>query len=430
LTAIFFILKSRWDLSYEPEIIYSPDPLPGVCCLPQNLRGPGAANRLAFVSNGNSREADHHHEKCDGRRLPANQWRHIFGGQVAIKWNYVAVGTDTTWRLSFFCGQDIAHFILEGKRLGDSILLNGYWRKLVNTETGRVRLVVPYTAGARQLFSNTPQIARDSIRIEGVFGNGEEVPASRLVLTYDRKLYSAKPFQILAHRSGGRTSDLLPYSENSIGMIRFATQLGATGIEIDARMTSDNVPILYHDNTLNLRLIQKNGLVGDISNYSYQQLYSFVRLIDGQHIPTLREALNSVVYETNIQFVWLDTKYNGSLEPLRQLQAEFLQKAATAGRTLQIVIGLPGQDQLDRFRELPNYTNIPHSVNCRWMMCSPSMPVYGRPAGHWAYRIRKWPRCRQQAARHLSGHLMFRNTLRNSYGKETLMASFPITPPW
>jgi glycerophosphoryl diester phosphodiesterase len=43
-------------------------------------------------------------------------------------------------------------------------------------------------------------------------------------------------FQILAHRGGGRNSDYLGVSENSIEMIDIAERFGSTGIEIDARL--------------------------------------------------------------------------------------------------------------------------------------------------------------------------------------------------
>ncbi|MBZ5856123.1 glycerophosphodiester phosphodiesterase [Flavihumibacter profundi] len=283
----------------------------------------------------------------------------VFGEQVVLKWSYVAEGLDTTYYLSVFCSKDIAYFTVEGKVLGDSILLNGYWRKLTNTQTGIARFSIGANNGAKQLLSPLPEIGKDSIVISGMFGNGQDSPSNKLVLTYQRPVYKGTPLEILAHRSGGRTSDHMPYSENSIGMIKYASQLGATGIELDVRLTRDGVPILYHDNTLNLRLIQKNGLVGAIEDYSYAQLNSLVSLIDGEKIPTLRQALETVLNNTNLHFVWLDTKHDDSLTSMRNLQAEYLQKAKAMGRSLEIVIGLPGEDQLAKFKELPNYDSIP-----------------------------------------------------------------------
>ena len=282
----------------------------------------------------------------------------VFGSQLVLKWSYAVEKNDTIYRVSAFGGQDAAYFLLEGKRLGDSILLNGYWRKLTSTKTGAARLTISHAKGGRQLFSPSPIIGKDSIVVSGVYGEEESAPTTRISFSY-LHVNNTAGFDVLAHRAGGRTSDLLPYSENSLGMIRFAPRLGATGVEIDIRLTKDGEVVLYHDNTLNLRLIQKNGLLGPIENFTYDQLNTYVRLIDGQRIPTLREGLFSILYETPLSFVWIDTKYDGPLDKVKQLQEEFLQRAAAIGRNVQIVIGLPTEETFNRLKELPNYTSVP-----------------------------------------------------------------------
>lgn len=285
-----------------------------------------------------------------------------FGSNAAAKWSYTAEGTDTTYNLSFFCERDASYFICEGKQKDSVILLNGYWRRLVGTETGRIRLTIDKANGGAKILSGVPLLPSDKIIITGSYGNGEAEPTLPIELDYTRPLYRAKPLEIVVHRGGGRTSDLLPASENSAEIVKLASRFGATGIEIDMRLTRDGVPIIYHDGTLNERLIQKNGMVGPIEDYTYAQLYTLVRLINGEHIPTLREVLNTVVYKTPLQFVWLDTKYYGDMKIERDLQAEFMQKAAAIGRTLNIYIGIPDRDVLSNFKKLPNYQNIP-SVN-------------------------------------------------------------------
>jgi glycerophosphoryl diester phosphodiesterase len=285
-----------------------------------------------------------------------------FGTEAAVKWSYTAIGSDTTYHLSFFCQKDVSYFICEGKRVDSSILLNGYWRRMIGTETGRVRLTITQQNGGAKILSALPLASTDNIVITGVYGDGEAVPDQPIQLQKMRPLFRATPFEIIAHRGGGRTSDLLPASENSVEIIRMASCFGATGVEIDVRMTSDGVPILYHDGTLNERLIQKNGMIGPIENYSYAQLSALVRLVKGERIPTLREALNAVVYNTPLRYVWLDTKYVGSLQKVRDLQVEFLQKATAIGRSVTITIGLPDRDAFESFKKLPNYQNIP-SVN-------------------------------------------------------------------
>lgn len=284
-----------------------------------------------------------------------------FGGNTAAKWSYTALNNDTTYYLSLFTSAQATYMILEGKKRDSTILLNGYWRTPVNTATGKVRLMITPSAGGIYI-TDTTTTAGGAIRVAGMYGHGDAEPAIPLQLTFARPLPSNTSFEVVAHRGGGRSSDLLPASENSVKMIRLASQFGATGIEVDVRMTKDKVPILFHDETLNERLIQKNGLVGPIANYTYDQLHTLVRLSDGQLIPTLREALHTVVYETPLRFVWLDTKFDGTMDQVRQIQQEYMQKAADIGRQLTIYIGIPDQNVLDQFLKLPNYQNIP-SIN-------------------------------------------------------------------
>jgi glycerophosphoryl diester phosphodiesterase len=330
----------------------------------------------------------------------------VFGGLAAIKWSLIHKGTDTTFHVSGFFGKDIAYFICEGKKLNGSILLNGYWRKMTGTETGVMRLTISAANGATNLLSANPVVTTGSVIIEGVFGNGDALPANAIRLSYLRPLNnSPNNFHILAHRSGGRTSDLLPVSENSVEMILKTPEFGSTGIEIDVRFTSDGIPILYHDNSLNLRLIQKSGLVGAIENYSYAQLATFVRLIHGERIPTLREALDAVVYQTQLSFVWLDTKFIGSIDSVRTIQKEYLLKAAAAGRTIQIVIGLPGRDQFDQFLLLPDYAVTPS-------LCELSIDEFKQcNARVWAPRFTEGTQNELVAQVHAQGKMAFAWTL-------------------
>lgn len=282
-----------------------------------------------------------------------------FGNLSAVKSSYTVTGIDTVFYLSFFCEKSSAYFICQGRQLDSSILLNGYWRRMTTSETGKVRLTITKEAGARHLLGTLPFAPTDSVLMKGTYSIGESVPDLPIQLKYTRPIYKATPFQILAHRGGGRTADRLPASENSVEMIRLASQFGATGIEIDVRRTKDGVPVLFHDATLNERVIQKNGLLGPIENYTYDQLYTLVRLPKGERIPTLRQALETVLYNTPLRFVWLDTKYDGSLQILRDLQAEFLAKAAAINRNLEIVIGIPDKTALANFKKLSSFQTIP-----------------------------------------------------------------------
>lgn len=286
----------------------------------------------------------------------------VFGASTALKWSYTANGQDTTYHLSMFCERQVVYVICEGKRLDSTILLNGYWRNVLNTETGLARFTISKNSGAGYLLDPLNPGTIPATVVTGTFGTGDAPPDRTIRLQYNRALYKAKPLEIVAHRGGGRTSDLLPASENTVEIIKMASRLGATGIEIDVRFTSDGVPVLYHDATINERLIQKNGMVGPIENYSYAQLNGLVRLIKGERIPTLREALDAVVYSTSLQYVWLDTKFTGSMQKERDLQVEYMQKAVAIGRNLNITIGIPDKEVLKNFLKLPGYQNIPSVV--------------------------------------------------------------------
>ncbi len=330
----------------------------------------------------------------------------VFGEVAAIKWSFVINNGDTSFHVSGFFGKDNAYFICEGKQLNGSILLNGYWRKMLSTETGTIRLTISAENGATILLGNNPVITTNGITINGLFGYDQSTPIFPITFIYNRKLNkSPSGFQIVAHRSGGRNSDLLPVSENSVAMILKTAEFGSTGIEIDIRFTKDGIPILYHDNNLNLREVQKSGLVGPIENYTYAQLSTFVRLIHGEKIPTLREALTAVVYQTQLSFVWLDTKFIGSIAPVHALQKEFMLKAAAAGRSLEIVIGLPERDQFNQFLLLTNYRDVPS-------LCELSLDdVQTANARIWAPRFTLGTQNDQVAIVHAQGRRAFVWTL-------------------
>lgn len=282
----------------------------------------------------------------------------VFGSFAAVKWSYnVNSGTDTSFFLSMFCEKEVPYFICEARRMDSNILLSGYWRQMINTETGIGRFTISSKNGGAKLLGSA--LAADSIIIEGSFGLGEGVPNQPIKLKYLRPLYKTTPLQIVAHRLGGRSSDLLPASENSIEMLKLASRFGSTGVEMDVRLTSDGVPVIYHDVTLNERLIQKNGLIGPIENYSYAQLNTLVRLLKGEHIPTLRETLTYLVYNTPLTFVWLDTKLQGNLQVVRDIQKEFIQKAIANGRAVNIAIGIPDRTVLENFMKLNDYKTAP-----------------------------------------------------------------------
>ncbi len=279
----------------------------------------------------------------------------VFGSEVVLKWSYFTSPspyTDTTFILSVFSGGEATFFELSGGSLDSVFLFAGYWRKMVNYESGYARLNILSSQGGRLLFQPAPDVKKDSIVFTGTFGAGSGLPDKIVRFKYSRPLFTARKFAVIAHRCGGRTSDMLPVSENSVEMVLFTPRLGTTAIEVDVRTTVDDSLILYHDNTLNTREVQKTGLVGTVENYTYKQLQGFVRLIHGERIPTLRQALDAALYRTPITAVYIDNKPSANMALERAVQKEFQAKAAAAGRTFNLFMGIPSDDILNSYLAL------------------------------------------------------------------------------
>jgi glycerophosphoryl diester phosphodiesterase len=278
----------------------------------------------------------------------------IFGDTLILKWS-----KDNN--LSIFGESNGLYAVTKGIKRDSSIYIYGYWRYALNSETGGVNLQLNPSEGSNEILSGSSS-KPSNLRIKGTFGTGNNPVSEPLELVYVRpfsKKVLQDDFRILAHRSGGRTSDLLSISENSLEMIGFTENFGSTGIEIDVRLTKDGVPVLFHDEDINIRLTKKSPLNGPILNYTYDELYKFVRLVNGERIPKLEDALLKVVDSTNLKVVWLDMKsVNNAMAKVIPIQQKMLERAKQKGRNLAIYIGLPEPEVLDFFKTYSNYQNI------------------------------------------------------------------------
>jgi glycerophosphoryl diester phosphodiesterase len=279
-----------------------------------------------------------------------------FGDTAIIKWTYDVQGKDTSHYLSIFTKEDVRYFILQGRSSGDSILLNGYWRNVENTKIGKARFVIGRRRGGFELITGIDPSA--PVFIAGNYGLFNDEPHKEINFQYHHPLHSGTPFQIIAHRGGGRNNDLLPASENSIEMIHLASRLGANGVEIDVQVTEDGIPVLYHDAKLNDRLTRKTGIHGAIEEYTLDELDKEVELKRGGRIPTLQDALHTIVYNTPLQFVWLDCKTGAGINSIHNLQMTYQQKAKEIGKNIEIVIGVPDEKVMQGFLTLPDYKSI------------------------------------------------------------------------
>ena len=148
-------------------------------------------------------------------------------------------------------------------------------------------------------------------------------------------------------------------------MTKMAARLGATGIEIDVRMTRDNVPVIFHDSFFSVHTVRGLLYGGLLHNHTWAEVRQ-LELRKGGRIPSLEEMLSTVLYKTPLEVVWLDIKKECDLEMIRNLQQDYHQKAAAIGRTLRIYIGIPDTYLRDCFKKMDDYENTPSLTELDW----------------------------------------------------------------
>lgn len=246
---------------------------------------------------------------------------------------------------SIFCGKSINFFILEAGIVDSNIVFEGYWRDLESFIHGLSRFIIPKDSGARELING---ISPKEIIINGFYFSDNINSSTNIKLKFNRKLKNEDQFYIVAHRGGGRNSDLLPHSENSLEMIELAEALGGNAIEIDIKLTKDSVPILYHDETLNSRLINGDFLIGPVENYYFSHIRQLCKLKHGEIIPTFAEALETIVYKTNLKFVWVDVKTDAGVDLVIPLIEHYSKLAELINRKVDFAVGIPTDEIKNR----------------------------------------------------------------------------------
>ena len=268
----------------------------------------------------------------------------LLGDEVAGKW----IGN----KWCFYSNHDVVFSENAGGSFGDSLVFAGYIRVVRSAGGSEIKLTMLPNEGGTDLITHhikSPYILRAKDN------NGNNITLQRV-----RDLYSpAKRFYMLAHRGGGRNSERLGHSENSVEMLKYAEIMGATGVEIDVRRTKDNQLIIFHDDTFSPRTVQGAYLLGNVENFDLAQINLFGRLINGEKIPTLAEALSAIVDNTNISLVWLDIKVAGLIDEVIKEQQEALNSAKAKGRDLLILLGVPDQGVLDQLNKSAYKTTIP-----------------------------------------------------------------------
>jgi len=275
-----------------------------------------------------------------------------FGQQMVGKW--------ADGYLCFFGQQDGKFMNLQAgfNPADSSFRMAGFWRDPLRPRQGQVQFTISPADGADSVraYQHTGMVLR---------GYLEDDPGRPIVLRYKRPFSPnvlSRYFAITAHRGGGRNSDNLPFAENSLNLVKHAGRFGAIGVEVDIRLTKDKVPIVYHDPDINTRLTLKSPLVGDIHQFNADFLRAYIRLVDGQPIPTLDEMLTTIIDSTTLQHVWLDCKDGGEKGFFEQVLPVFRKAVAYAqsrSRDLTILLGLPDDEAYENFIAFPGHQQLP-----------------------------------------------------------------------
>ncbi|XP_043262761.1 glycerophosphodiester phosphodiesterase 1 [Colletes gigas] len=112
--------------------------------------------------------------------------------------------------------------------------------------------------------------------------------------------------RVVAHRGGG-----YDFPENSLTAFRNSKEKGCNAVELDVWLTKDNVPIVFHDETID-RVTGKTGLIKDMTwdqlktlnithNYPLKD-----KLVDDEKIPLLNDVLE--MCSNNEQRIIMDIK--------------------------------------------------------------------------------------------------------------------------
>lgn len=270
----------------------------------------------------------------------------LLGGEVFVRASSSSV--------SVFAEPEATYLVTKGGCLADGrLVLEGHLRHATTTQTGLVRLFVGPETNARALCRG--ELPTEPLVLDGT--------AQSSTIRLRRTRAPRDPggrFYVVAHRGGCRTLDRCGASENSVEVIRLAESLGADAVEVDVRLTSDGVPILYHDDAFDARLTKGAYCHGDVADFPLVHVRALCRLEGGEQVPTLEDALAAAIDDTSLRGVWLDVKSVEALGPTRVVAERQAARARALGRDLQIVAGLWSSELVDAWAASPP----PAAVTC------------------------------------------------------------------
>lgn len=271
-----------------------------------------------------------------------------FGDYAVIKY--------TRNHLSIFCKKSTTYFILNSGQRDSVIYFNGFWRHAQGTVDGECNLSIDKKYSGKILGGK--EFNKDNLILEGKFDFRGVI--KDLKLQYVSPFDIQKEFYIIAHRGGERNFNNSQATENSLGIIKTAEFFGANAVEIDIQLTKDKIPILFHDDEFSSKIVNSTYLIGKVSDFSFEHIRTFGTLSNGEKIPSLDEALNIIVNETDLKLVWLDIKNAEVIKEIIPVIEKYYNLARIKKRDLKILTGIPGGEILNTYvKECPDRNIMP-----------------------------------------------------------------------
>jgi hypothetical protein len=280
-----------------------------------------------------------------------------FGSNVVVhasQWGGVNPGTEMKASVAILAADHLAFAIMQpgcfldttGETPLTRLVLEGYWRYLDESEpsptsTGLIRLfvsppeIIDYVCNAPAWDpTGPPGDPRPAPAVHATFtgstGNGVNAPGSPLTVSWLRARKSrlnaeGKQTFFAGARQGGCTSSSnCGISGNTPETSILAAHLGADYLEIDTRLTKDQVPVLLHQG-LFPGSVQGIYCTGWVEDYTYDELLANCRLRNGEVIPRVADALEYIYTRTNLP-TWLDSKSPDVIVPVSAILGDLQKK--------------------------------------------------------------------------------------------------------
>jgi len=258
------------------------------------------------------------------------------------------------YRVSFLGNAGIFMILKYGLEQNDgSLKFAGFFRFSQDARQGLVNFSMPKADA--DAFLNTGNISNLTLAGNIENDNGTQTPLSLKFNRHFSAYTQNTAFEIYCHH-GVQTVANPPFAENSLLGVLNDEDYGVNGLEFDVQLTRDSVPIMMHDGNINIRLTQKSPISGDWTQFSFNFLEEYIKLIDGQKIASLAECLQDFIDSTTLTYFWMDIKGDeGIFQALQPIVLNAQAHAKAVGRNIVIYADLPSTTVIEQFQSYPAY---------------------------------------------------------------------------